>query len=117
VRGGRERGREARVPERRAREVAGIAAGGDDHRRRVAAAGRQCPVERRRGDHPLLPEAFAEACDLRAVHQRAPVPVGRTFTDVELDRIGAGVDDRVAFRFIVDQGRQAAGIAGVRIAA
>jgi len=33
------------------------------------------------------------------------------------DRIGAGVDDGIAFRFVVDQGRQSAGIARVRVAA
>ncbi len=36
--------------------------------------------------------------------------------NMELDGIGAGVDHRVAFRRVVDQGRQAKGIAGVGVA-
>ena len=68
-------------------------------------------------DHALLREPLAEARQLCAVDDGAPASFEVTLADVELDRIGAGVDDGVALRFIVDQGRQGAGIAGVRVAA
>ena len=74
-------------------------------------------LERGVDDHALLREPLAEARQLRAVDDGAPASFEVTLADVELDRIGAGVDDGVAFRLIVDQGRQAAGIAGVRVAA
>ena len=74
-------------------------------------------LERGVADHALLREPLAEARQLRAVDDGAPAPREVALADVELDRIGAGVDDRVAFRLVVDQGRQRAGIAGVRVAA
>src|SRR4029079_2984643 len=74
-------------------------------------------LERGVDDHTFLVESFSEAGQLRAVDDRLPAPSWVTLGDVELDRVGTGVDDRIAFRFIVDQGRQAARIAGVRTGA
>jgi hypothetical protein len=41
-------------------------------------------------------ETFAEPSDLGAIHDRRPGAVGVLFADVELDRVGPHVDDRVA---------------------
>ena len=58
-------------------------------------------------------QALAEARDLRAVDERAPSAARSRFGDDELDRVGAGVDHRVALTCAVDQRRQPAGVAGI----
>jgi hypothetical protein len=57
-----------------------------------------CPFESGGGDHAFLSEALAHARDLGAVHHGAPDPARCTFSDVELDRIGAGVDHGKALK-------------------
>ena len=47
---------------------------------------------------PVVVEPFAEPRDLGAVDDRAPLAVRGALADVELDRVRADVDDRVAPR-------------------
>ena len=63
-------------------------------------------LERGIDDHALLRESLSEAGQLRAVDDGPPASFEVTLADVKVDRIGAGIDDGVAFRFIVDQRRQ-----------
>ena len=74
-----------------------------------------CAV-RRIGSSPSRPvavEALAEPGDLGAIDDRSPPTVGCALTDVELDRVRADVDDRVAPRAEPDQRVQLAGDAHV----
>ena len=65
----------------------------------------------------LRHEPFAQARHLRAVGDGPPPTAGIAFGDVELDRIGAGVDHRIALRHVIEQRRQATRIGDVGIAA
>ena len=67
--------------------------------------------------HAALCEALAKAGHLRSVDDRTPLTANVVLADVKFDGIGAGVDYSVTRRLVVDQIRQAAGIAGVRVAA
>ena len=53
------------------------------------------PLDRRRRDVAGLGDALPEACHLGAVDDRGPRAVRAPLADVELDRVGADVDDRV----------------------
>ena len=75
--------------------------------------GRDGAVARAVEDRAARAQAFAQARDLGAVDERAPAAARSPFSDDELDRIGAGIDHRIALRRAVDQRRQAARIAGV----
>ena len=62
-------------------------------------------------------EALAEAGHLGAIDQRPPRPVRVSLADVELHGVRTHVDDGVASRLGVDERRQAAWVAHVRVAA
>ena len=75
------------------------------------------PLQRLARDPPVLLEALAEAGQLGAVDDRPPRPVGVALAEVELDRVGPDVDDRVARGLVVEERREPARIAGVDVAA
>ena len=79
-----------------------------------ARDGRRRALDRLVEMAPVSLEALAEPGDLGAVDDRRPVSVAAVLADVELDRVGAEVDDRAGARLEPEERFEAGGVVDVR---